>query len=71
MFDFYNYRYTVNPKMDIQKRENLTIALEFLSSVEKFPLVNIGKLFSYVYVVGTLYGKLCHHNRLVVIFFFH
>ena len=29
--------------MDIHKRENLDIAFRFLSTVEKIPLVNIGK----------------------------
>jgi len=40
--NFY-HRYKQKPRMDVHKRENLTIVFQFMINVEKIPLVNIGE----------------------------
>ena len=37
-------RHNAKPRLDIQKRENVDIALEFMKKIEKIRLENIGEL---------------------------
>ena len=59
-------RHNAKPRLDIQKRENLEIALEFMKKVEKIRLENIGEFTlashnptKHVYIIGVNYIKLC------------
>ena len=43
LFNLYNYRCLDHPENELQKRENLDIAIRFLTTVEKVPHIDISK----------------------------